>query len=35
MNESSQIPNVIDRCCTVSTRLLCFRCKEKPNSLDF
>ena len=29
MNKSSQIPNVIDRCCSVSTRLLCFRCKEK------
>ena len=32
MNESSQIPNVIDRCCSVSICLLCFRCKDKPTS---
>jgi len=30
MNESSQIPNVIDRCCSISTSLLCIRCKQKP-----
>ena len=35
MNESSQIPNVIDRCCSVSTRILCFRCKEKPTRCTF